>query len=184
MIQISMPAAFRSTFGKGASRQLRMKELTPAVVYSGGNAAVALQFETAVLYKSLLEVHGRNAIVTLKIEGDDKAERHALVKEVQKDPVNDQVVHVDFLEIALDNPAVFSVPLKFSGTAKGVDLGGELHLTKNKVQLKGCPKDIPDSIEIDIRDLARGDSLTFGDMKLPAEVEMLDDAKSVCVSVL
>lgn len=184
MIQISMPAAFRSTFGKGASRQLRMNELTPAVVYSGGNAAVPLQFETAVLYKSLLEVHGRNAIVTLKIDGDDKAERHALVKEVQKDPVNDQVVHVDFLEIALDNPAVFSVPLKFVGTAKGVDLGGELHLLKSKVQLKGCPKDIPDGIEVDIKDLARGDSLTFGDMKLPAEVEMLDDAKSVCVSVL
>jgi large subunit ribosomal protein L25 len=183
MIQISMPAAFRSTFGKGASRQLRMKEFTPAVVYSGGSAAVPLQFETAILYKSLLEVHGRNAIVTLKIEGDDKAERHALVKEVQKDPVNDQVVHVDFLEIALDNPAVFAVPLKFVGIAKGVDLGGELHLLQSKVKLKGYPMDIPDSIEVDIKDLARGDSLTFGDMKLPAKVEMLADAKAVCVSV-
>ena len=47
MIQISMPAAFRSNFGKGASRQLRMKELTPAVVYSGGTDAVALQFDSA-----------------------------------------------------------------------------------------------------------------------------------------
>lgn len=184
MIQISMPATFRSNFGKGASRQLRMKEYTPAVVYSGGKDAVALQFESAVLYKSLLEVHGRNAIVTLKIDGDDKAERHALVKEVQKEPVNDYVVHVDFLEVALDKPALFSVPLQFVGPAKGVDLGGELHLLRSKVQLKGCPLDIPDTVEVDIRDLARGDSLTFGDLKLPAKVEMLGEAKTVCVSVV
>ena len=184
MIQISMPAAFRSTFGKGASRQLRMKEFTPAVVYSGGSAAVALQFEAPVLYKNLLAVHGRNAIVTLKIDGDDKAERHALVKEVQKDPVTDHVVHVDFLEIALETPAVFSVPLKFVGPAKGVDLGGELHLLQSKVKLKGCPLDIPDNVEVDIKDLGRGDSLTLADVKLPAKVEMLGDTKATCVSVL
>ncbi|MFZ5796803.1 MAG: 50S ribosomal protein L25 [Desulfobulbus sp.] len=184
MIQISMPAAFRSNFGKGASRQLRMKELTPAVVYSGGSDAVALQFETGVLYKNLVEIHGRNAIVTLKIDGDSKAERHALVKEVQKNPVTDQVVHVDFLEIVLDKPAIFSVPLKFVGSAKGVDLGGELHLHQKKVQLKGCPQDVPDAVEVDIRDLGRGDSLTFAEVKLPANVEMLGDAKTVCVSVI
>lgn len=183
MIQISMPASFRSKFGKGAARQMRMHQFTPAVVYSGGKESVALQFEAAVLTKSLMEVHGRNAIVTLKIEGDDKAERHALVKEVQKDPINDSVVHVDFLEVSLDAPAVFSVPLQFVGTAKGVDLGGELHLVKNKVQLKGTPMDIPDAVEVDIRDLGRGDALTFGDLKLPAKVEMLGEAKTVCVSV-
>lgn len=183
MIQISMPAAFRANFGKGASRQLRMKELTPAVVYSGGSAAVALQFEEPVLYRSLLEVHGRNAIVTLKIDGDDKVERHALVKEVQKDPVTDHVVHVDFLEIALDKPAVFSVPLQFVGPAKGVDLGGELHLMRKKVKLKGCPMDIPDTIEVDIKDLGRGDSLSLADLKLPEKVEMLEDVKAQCVAV-
>jgi large subunit ribosomal protein L25 len=184
MIQVSMPAAYRSTFGKGASRQLRMKEFTPAVVYSGGNDAISLQFETGVLYKNLVDIHGRNAIVTLKIDGDSKAERHALVKEVQKNPVTDEVVHVDFLEIELDRPALFAVPLKFVGPAKGVDLGGELHLLKSKVQLKGCPQDIPDSVEVDIRDLARGDSLTLGDLKLPTKVEMLGDVKAFCVSVL
>ena len=50
MIQVSVPAALRSSFGKGASRQLRMKEITPAVVYSGGADALALHFESAVLY--------------------------------------------------------------------------------------------------------------------------------------
>lgn len=183
MIQVSVPASIRSSFGKGASRQLRMKEITPAVVYSGGADALALQFDSAVLYKSLFDIHGRNAVVTLKIDGDDKGERHVLVKEVQKNPVTDSLVHVDFVEIALEKPAVFTVPLKYVGTAKGVDLGGDLQIHQTRLKVKGAPLDIPDSIDVDIKDLARGDSVRFGDLVLPEKVEMLDIPKRVCVSV-
>lgn len=183
MIQVSMPGAFRSGFGKGAARQLRMKELTPAVVYSGGSDAVPLQFDSTLLYRNLFDIHGRNAIVTLKIEGDEKSERHVLVKEVQKDPVSDKLVHVDFFEIVLDKPTVFTVPIQFVGTAKGVDLGGELHIMKYGVKLKGLPLDFPDFIEVDIRNLGRGDSLTFGDLSLPDKVEMLADPAQICVAI-
>lgn len=183
MIQISLAGAFRTGFGKGASRQLRMKELTPAVVYSGGTESVPLQFDSTVLYKNLFDIHGRNAIVTLRIEGDAKSERHALVKEIQKNPVTDQLVHVDFYEISLDEPTVFAVPIHYTGTAKGVDLGGELHIVKNAVKMKGLPLDIPDNIEADIRNLGRGDSLTLGDLPLPEKAKMLADPSLVCVSV-
>lgn len=183
MIQISMSAALRTGFGKGASRQLRMKEFTPAVVYSGGTDALALQFDSAMLYKSLYDIHGSNAVVTLNIDGDEKGERHVLVKEIQKNPVTDSLVHVDFLEIVLDKPAVFAVPLKYVGTAKGVDLGGDLQTFRTSVKVKGAPLDIPDFIEVDIKNLARGDSLTIGDLALPGKIEMLDKAKAVCVSV-
>lgn len=183
MIQVTMPAALRSSFGKGASRQLRMKDFTPAVVYSGGAEALALQFESAALYKSLFDIHGRNAVVTLKIEGDDKGERHVLVKEIQKNPVTDSLVHVDFLEIELDKPAVFSVPIQYTGVAKGVDLGGELQVQRTAVKVKGAPLDIPDHVDVVISDLGRGDSFTLGDLALPDTVEMLDDASTVSVSV-
>ncbi|MDY0350763.1 MAG: 50S ribosomal protein L25 [Desulfobulbaceae bacterium] len=183
MIQVSIPGVFRSGFGKGAARQLRMKELTPAVVYSGGTDAVPLQLNSTVLHRNLLDIHGRNSIVTLQIEGDEKGERHTLVKEIQKNPVTDELVHVDFFEIALDKPTVFTVPLKFAGTAKGVDLGGELHIARNSVRLKGLPLDIPDIIEVGIRNLGRGDSLTLGELSLPDKVEMLDDPARLCVSI-
>jgi large subunit ribosomal protein L25 len=183
MIQVTMPGAFRSGFGKGAARQLRMKELTPAVVYSGGTDAVPLQFDSTLLYKNLFDIHGRNAIVTLNIEGDEKGERHVLVQEIQKNPVSDKLVHVDFLEIALDKPTIFTVPIQYVGMAKGVDLGGELHIAHNGVRMKGLPLDIPDYIEVSIRNLARGDALTFGDLTLPDKVEMLDDPAKICVSI-
>ncbi len=183
MIQINMPAAYRSEFGKGASRQLRMSEKTPAVLYSGGTDAVPLQCDAGELYKKLFDIHGRNAVITLAIEGDEKGERHVLVQEIQKNPVTDHLVHVDFLEIELDKPASFSVPLKFSGTPKGVDLGGDLQVISNAIQLKGCPLDIPDFIEVDIKGLDRGSSLTFDDVALPDKVEMLSKGSKTCVAV-
>lgn len=182
MIQINMPATFRSEFGKGASRQLRMSDKTPAVIYSGGAEAVALQCDTGELFKKLYDIHGRNAVVTLSIEGDKKKERHVLVKEVQKNPVTDKLIHVDFFEIKLDKPATFTVPLKYVGTPKGVDLGGDLQVVANAVQLKGRPLDIPDDIEVNIKGLARGESLTFADLTLPDKVEMLNtQSKNIVV---
>jgi len=183
MIQINMPAAFRSEFGKGASRQLRMKDKTPAVLYSGGSEALTLQCDAAELYKKLFDIHGMNAVITLAIEGDEKGERHVLLQEVQKNPVTDRLVHVDFLEIELDKPASFSVPLKYAGTPKGVDLGGDLQVMAKSIQLKGCPLDIPDQVEVDIKNLERGTSLTYGDIQLPEKVEMLSRDTKVCVAV-
>ena len=183
MIQVNIPAAYRSDFGKGAARQLRMNNQTPAVLYSGGSDAVALQCDAGVLFKELYDIHGRNAVITLAVKGDKKKEHHVLIQEIQKNPVTDHLVHVDFLEIELKKPAVFSVPIKYTGTPKGVELGGELQFLSTTVQLKGCPLDIPDYIEIDIKGLDRGDSLTFGDLALPDKVEMLNQGSRSCLVV-
>jgi large subunit ribosomal protein L25 len=183
MIQVSMPAAFREVFGKGASRRLRMNDITPAVLYSGGDTTLSLQLDAGLLHKNLLEIHGRNAVIVLSIDGDEKGERHVLVKEIQKNPVTDRLIHVDFMEIGLDKPIDFPVPLKFKGTSKGVDLGGELHVAKKDVHLRACPLDVPDFIEVDISALDRGDRLAFGSISIPEKVEMLDSADAVCVYV-
>ena len=184
MLQVDMPAAVRTVFGKGEARRLRRNNLTPAVLYSGGKEPLALQFDANELYKHLLFIHGRNAVVTLKIDGDQKEVRHVLVKEIQKDPVSDQVLHVDFLEIALDQVIEFEVPLRFIGTAKGVDMGGELRVFRNSVTLRGNPLDIPDEIETDITALERGGAgLKLGDLKIPQSVTMLEDEDAVCVTV-
>jgi len=183
MIQVNIPAAFRNVFGKGESRRLRMNNITPAVVYSGGNKTLALQFDAGLLFKSLYDIHGSNAVITLTVDEDEKGERHVLVKEIQKNPVTDRLVHVDFHEIDLDKPIEFKVPLKYKGTAKGVDIGGDLWVARKMVHLRGCPLDIPDFIEIDITELGRGEGLTFGDIPTPEKVEMLDNKKTVCISV-
>ncbi len=185
MIQVDIPASLRTVFGKGESRRLRMDKKTPAVIYGKGDDALALQFDEGVLYKDLLFIHGRNAVVTLNIEGDEKGTRHALVQEIQKHPVVEQVLHVDFLEIELDKPATFDVVLRLTGMAKGVDLGGELHAPKKSISLRGCPLDVPDEIVADITELERGGKgISCADLELPAKVEMLDKPETVCVAVI
>jgi large subunit ribosomal protein L25 len=184
MLQVNIESTVRTVFGKGPMRQLRMQDITPANVYSGGTEPVSLQFETAKLYKSLLFIHGRNAVVTLKIEGDSKGERHVLVQEIQKAPITGSLLHVDFLEIDLNKAVKFTVPVEYTGTAKGVDLGGELQIFKETVQLRGCPLDIPDVIQVDITSLEQGGAgITYGDFPLPANVEMLEKGTTVCVAV-
>ena len=72
----------------------------------------------------------------------------------------------------------------FFRTAKGVDLGGELQIFKEAVQLQGCPLDIPDVIKADITPLEQGGAgLTYGDLPVPANVQMLETPGTVCVAV-
>ena len=184
MLQVPMDSKVRTVFGKGPMRQLRMREMTPANLYSGGKPPVSLQFETSKLYKDLLFIHGRNAVVSLQVEGDSVGERNVLIQEIQKDPVTGHLLHIDFLEIDLKKAVKFTVPIEYVGTARGVDLGGELQVYKNTVQLRGCPLDIPDVIKVDITPLEQGGAgLTYGDLPLPANVEMLEKTSTICVVV-
>lgn len=184
MLQVNIESTVRTVFGKGPMRQLRMQEITPANLYRGGAESVSLQVDTAKLYKNLLFIHGRNAVVTLKIEGDSKENRHVLVQEIQKEPVSGGLLHVDFLEIDLQKAAKFTVPIEYVGTAKGVDLGGELQVFKDTVQLRGCPLDIPDVVQVDITPLEQGGAgITYGDLAIPENVEMLEKADTTCVTV-
>lgn len=185
MIQVDIPAAARTVFGKGGSRRLRMDKKTPAVVYSKGEESLAVQFDEAVLYKDLLFIHGRNAIISLDIEGDSAEKRHVVVREIQKDPVLEKVLHVDFQEINIEDNKKFCVDLRLTGVAKGVDIGGELSVPKASVVLRGRPLDIPDEIVADITELDRGGKgLCCEDLSIPNNVEMLDDLADVCAIVI
>lgn len=185
MLQVTMETKVRTVFGKGPMRQLRMNDITPANLYSGGVEPVSLQFDTTKLYRNLLFIQGRNAVVTLQVEGDSKPQRHVLIQEIQKEPVSGSLLHVDFKEIDLGKVVTFTVPVEYVGKAKGVDLGGELQVHKRTVRLRGCPLDIPDVIKADITHLEQGGAgVTFGDLVLPANVEMLEKADTVCVAVI
>ena len=184
MLQVDIASKVRTVFGKGPMRQLRMNKFTPANLYSGGQQALPLQFDTAELFKQLLYIQGRNAVIAVKIDGDEKDQRYVLVQEIQKNPVNGELVHVDFLEIELDKPLKFNVPIEYVGTAKGVELGGELQIFKEEVVLKGPPLDIPDSIEVDITPLEQGGAgFTYGDLPVGDNLEMLNKADVTCVTV-
>ena len=186
MLQVDMTARVRQDFGKGAMRKLRRSGQTPAVLYGPKSEPLALSFETKGFTKELLKIHGQNVVVGLDIEGDEtKKKRHVMIKEVQKNPIQETVVHADFYEISLEKPTALYVPIEVKGTPKGVDMGGILHLPMRKVLMRGLPLDIPDCIETDISSLELdGPGLTCKDLAIPENVTLLEDEDNVCAVVL
>jgi len=181
MLQVDIAAQTRNTFGKGAARTIRRAGNTPAVLYGSKIEPVALELNTKDFTKSLLFINRRNAVVSLKVDAGKT--KHVMVKEIQSDPVQDTLVHADFIEISLDADMNLEVPIKFAGKAKGVDLGGEMHTHLNSIVLSGKPLDIPDFIEIDVTSLEIGDSLACSDLDIPGGISMLTDESKTCVSI-
>jgi len=181
MLQVEMSAAVRTVTGKGAMRRLRNEGFTPAVVYGAGGEAISLQMDTKSMMATLLEIYRHNAVITLNVEG---GARSVVVKEVQTDPIHDTLIHADFCEIDLEMPKVFSVPLTFEGTAKGVDLGGRLETYVSSVLLEGKPLDIPNEVTLNVAGINIGEHLTFSAIVLPENLKMVSRADAACVGVV
>ncbi len=186
MIQQDMTAALREDFGKGPARRLRQSGYAPAILYGRKAEPIALAMERKTLTRNLLRLHGHNVVVTLDIEGEEvKKKHHVLVKEIQTDPVTDTILHVDFLEIDLDSEIVLNVPVLYTGTAKGVDMGGILNIMEYTVRIKGLPLAIPDEIKVDVTPLdVTSHGITCGDLEVPANVTLEEEPDKVCVSVV
>jgi len=181
MLQVEMSASVRETSGKGPMRQLRMKGMTPAVVYGGGKEAIKLQLDTKTLMAKLLKFYRYNTIVTLNVEGSDS--KSVTVGEVQTDPATDTLVHVDFCMIDLEKNRDFSVPVDYQGVAKGVDLGGVMNVHNQEIVLNGKPLDIPDQCIVDVTKLEIGDLVKVGDIELPENIKLVTSADAVAVIV-
>lgn len=186
MLQRDMTASLRHEFGKGANHRLRQSGYAPAVLYGRKMEPIALAMNAKTLTKALLQLHGHNAVVSLEIEGEkNKEKHHVLIKDIQTDPITDSVVHVDFLAIELGKEIVMDVPVVYTGTAKGVDLGGILNILAHTVRIKGLPLDIPDDIKVDVTHLElHSAGINCGDLAIPANVTLEEELDKVCVSVV
>lgn len=184
MLQIDMTARVRKTVGKGAARTMRRAGNTPAIIYGPQGTPVALECNTKELTLGLLSIHRKNAFINLEIDDDGKKTlRHVITREIQTDPVQDNVLHTDFYEVSLDKPMEFQVPLKYVGKAKGVVLGGDMTIARNKVTVAGKLLDIPDFIEVDVAPLGLGVALTCKDLGLSEGVSLVSKPEAVCVSI-
>ena len=101
-------------------------------------------------------------VVDLNIGG---VEKKAVLKDIQWHPVNDSILHLDFLEVTDDKPVVVNVPVQVEGHAAGVKAGGKLFLSMKKVKVKGIYTDIPERIVVNVDDIAIGHAIKVGDLK-------------------
>ena len=159
MKTITIEGQIRTEFGKKATRQLRLEEKVPAVIYGGAKeinfAAPATAFKNIVYTPDFM-------VVLANIDG--KAYR-CVLKDLQFDKVSDQLIHVDFLELVEDKKVIVTLPLKFTGAPVGVKAGGKLVTKIKSLKVKLLPKYLRENIELDITNLELNENIRVQDVK-------------------
>lgn len=186
MEDVILEAEKRVDTGTAKVERLRKKALFPAVVYGEGKSPLAIQL-VAKDFLRLIGVHkGESFVINLKVkDGAHSDNKSVLIKQIQHDPVNDAIIHVDFHEISLTKTIRVKVPLTAKGEAAGVKQdGGVLDHTTWDLEIECLPTQIPESIEVDVSDLKIGDSLHVKDIRLPQGVKVLNDPESVVLAVV
>ncbi|OIO33527.1 MAG: hypothetical protein AUJ70_03075 [Candidatus Omnitrophica bacterium CG1_02_40_15] len=182
---VELKANLREEKGKGLNKKLRNAGMVPGVVYKKGEETLSLKIDSRSLSKALRTEAGENVIIKLFVEGDKKKkERIVVIKEIQKDPVKDVLVHLDLNEISLTEALKVKVPIISKGEAVGVKQeGGVLQHVMWEVEVECLPTNIPDKIEVDITNLKIGETLSIKDILLPEGVKILGDSGSIVFSV-
>lgn len=172
--------ARRETLGKKV-RALRREGIIPANIYGHNVDSVPVQVSGEEL-RLLMKKHGRNEIIYVEVDG---AERPTFVRDIQRNPVSDQIVHVDFMQISLTEKVRLEVPVRFSGTAPAVaTYGGIVTHALNSVMVEALPTSIPSSIDLDISHLTEiGQSIHVGDLPAMEGVEVTTDEGAVLVRI-
>lgn len=184
MKKIVLSVDQRSTRGKGPARRLRAAGKIPAVVYGNKVDSVPVTVDERDFVKAV-EQAGKNPLFELKVKHNRKVTpRVALLKERQVNPLDGKLVHLDFMEIAMDQPIDVPIPLHFSGKPRGVELGGTFRPTARYLHVSCLPTDIPESISIDISALKIGDVIQVSEAPLPKGVTAIDPQTQPLATVL
>ncbi len=183
MKTIELAVEKRSTIGKGEARRSRAAGRIPAVVYGAGKPNVPISVDRKTLSDAFREGAGENAIFLLKLAGSDQS-RHAMIREMQRDPVSRKPVHIDFVRVLMDVKVKVEVPIEIVGIAKGVKTDqGLLDLVTREIEIECLPSDIPAHIPVDVTELAIGDAIRISDLKPVAGVTIVDNPEKVVVHV-
>jgi len=177
MNTITIEGQLRTAFGKGATRQLRSQEMVPGVIYGGAQeinfAAPAAAFKKLVYTPSF-------QFCEVKLDG--KTYR-TILKDLQFDKVDDELIHVDLLELVEDKKVIANIPLKFVGASKGVKDGGKLIVKMKSLKIKTYPKHLREQIEVSVDNLELNGNIRVEDVTIP-EFEILNSPRIPIASVV
>lgn len=184
MAMLELSAKVRTQTGKGPARRLRQEEWIPGVCYGPKTSPVPLSVPQNQLLKCLKELGEETRLIPLVVDdGGKKKTKKVVIREVQYHPYKRRVMHVDFHEVALDEPMTVDVPVEVVGTPVGVTDGGILNQIRYSLSVRCLPTDIPDKISVDVSGLRMGESLHIADLRGKYPFEILDDDSYTVVTV-
>ena len=173
MADFELNAALRKDKGKGASRRLRRNaDMIPAILYGAGKDPQSLTLAHKDIHKACENEAFFSHIITINADGDSQ---QAIIKDLQRHPAKDRIMHADFLRIQMDQAITVEVPLHFlnEDSCLGVRQGGgNVSHNMTSIEISCLPGDLPEYIEVDIEDLDLGDAIHMSDLKLAEELSI------------
>jgi large subunit ribosomal protein L25 len=181
MAVIPLTGKTRESVGKGGARKARAAGLIPGVLYGPGEKPVPVSIGARDFQLALRPHKGGNAIVNLTVEGTDYT---ALIRDVQYDPLNHDILHLDFHHISLTEEVEVKVAVHLQGIPLGVKDGGGIveHIVRD-LEVRCLPTAIPSAIEVDVSALNIGDSIHVRDILVPNVVVLSDPNATVATVV-
>jgi large subunit ribosomal protein L25 len=175
----TLEATPRQPEGSRSARRLRRQGLVPAVIYGGDADSVSVQVDVLALNRTLA---GAGAVVDLALDGETST---VIVKDIQRHPVTSVPMHIDFLRVRMDVAIASTVVIELEGgeDAPGAKEGGVLEQVTREINVEALPRDIPDSLTLDVSGMEMNDTLTLEALSVPDNVQLLDEPDTVLATV-
>jgi len=185
MATMQLNTTIRSKTGKGPARRLRSEGKLPAIFYGPKANPIMLSIDYVQLKKMLKGKSAENIIFDLRIDSGEKGQsKKVMIKEIQRDPVTRDYLHVDLYEIAMEKEIEINIPVYLINTPIGVSKGGILEHTRRELGVSCMPKDLVEKIDIDVSGLDIGQSLHIGDISFPPGLKSTEDASLTIITVV
>jgi large subunit ribosomal protein L25 len=170
---VTLNAMKREKTGKETAKKMRKAGYIPAILYGKGAQPLPFGVRYPEFEKVYRRHHGETVIYNLNFENGENLMKQAILKEIQRDPVTDMFIHLDFQVIEEDKPIELKVPLEFVGKPVGIMKGGVLEIHLHDIVVECLPVHIPDKITVDLSKLDVGQSLHVRDIKVPETIKIV-----------
>lgn len=177
----SLDVAPRESYGSRATRRLRRSGYVPGIVYGTPDAGcVSFQVSARELRHVLV---GAGALIDLKLDGDA---RPVIVKDAQLHPVRGEVIHIDFLQVRLDEKIQTQVGVRLEGVddAPGVKEGGVMEQATHQLNIEALPTEIPEEIVADVSGMEIAGTMHLSELTAPSGVTFLDDPEETIIATV
>lgn len=179
----TLSAVLREESGKQKAIKLRKNGQVPGVLYGDGKPSENISVSAQELSRLLLR-NGSGKLINLSIKkGKKTEEEHVLIKEFQRHPIKGNLLHIDFLRVAMDRPVIVKVPVHLQNEEKRLKDGGILEQVIHEVEVSCLPSNIPDRILVDVSKLSIGSGIHIKDLIVPEGVRLAGSPDEVVVLV-
>lgn len=177
-MEYAIHSEIRKKVGKNASSRLREKGLIPGIIYGNSMDAIPIELDQ----KGMQEFFRKNSSSGLVSLNIDENNYTVFIKEVQKDPVTGNIIHLDFQQVDLDEKVQVFVPIVLKGKAAVKRNGSIVQQQLRDLEIKCSASNIPKALELDISHFMPGDTLKVADVEFGEEISIVHDAESIIAS--